>query len=267
MHTGFKSVHQLWSNRGFTSSIGSLLTGGNYYYSTPSSGGPRWQDQHPLHTDTDFVDPPPNCHEQLKDPGNATGMCVSEYSTALWGQAAMQALAEHKLPAPLYIHLCFQAVHEPYDAPPPGFRGPPVPPDAAAADAAIPTDRGDQSCADPEGFFQDTTFTCPAQKVQVTAGSAGAYCSACDATPTNCSHWTFDSGTCSMWDGNRCKRVTSAGAISAAPRHPPPGPPAPPGPPSGGEMPVYHQVRRSDLRHSDGKQKARAKDPRRGAPP
>ena len=31
---------------------------------------------------------------------------------------AIQAAADHKLPAPLYIHLCFQAVHEPYDPPP-----------------------------------------------------------------------------------------------------------------------------------------------------
>jgi len=55
-HTGFRSVKHLWSNRGFTSSFGSLLTGGNYFYSSPGKGGggggpagPRWQDQHPVY--------------------------------------------------------------------------------------------------------------------------------------------------------------------------------------------------------------------------
>ena len=62
-HTGFKSVHQLWSNRGFTSSVGSLLTGGNYYYAAVA-GGPRWQDQHPIYNDTQFVGRPDNCKEQ-----------------------------------------------------------------------------------------------------------------------------------------------------------------------------------------------------------
>ena len=105
-HTGFKSVHQLWSNRGFTSSVGSLLTGGNYYYEKVA-GGPRWQDQHPIYNDSQFVNKPGNCKEQLDKP---TAMCTQEYSTALWGQLAVQAVEEHQLPAPIYVHLCFQAV-------------------------------------------------------------------------------------------------------------------------------------------------------------
>lgn len=43
--------------------------------------------------------------------------CANEYSTDLWGQMALQALSEHDPHAdgPIYIHLCFQAVHSPYD--------------------------------------------------------------------------------------------------------------------------------------------------------
>ena len=115
MHTGFKSTKHLWYNRGFTSAVGSLLTGGDYYNANPSAGV-RWQDDHPLFSADHFDNPPPDCTAQTKEPGNGT--CVNEYSTALWGQAAIQAAADHKLPAPLYIHLCFQAVHEPYDPPP-----------------------------------------------------------------------------------------------------------------------------------------------------
>ena len=115
MHTGFKSTKHLWYNRGFTSAVGSLLTGGDYYNANPSAGV-RWQDDHPLFSVDHFDNPPPDCTAQTKEPGNGT--CVNEYSTALWGQAAIQAAADHKLPAPLYIHLCFQAVHEPYDPPP-----------------------------------------------------------------------------------------------------------------------------------------------------
>ena len=44
--------------------------------------------------------------------------------------------------APSQVHLCFQAVHEPYDAPPPGWRGP------AAAAFDRDRDREQTSCAD-----------------------------------------------------------------------------------------------------------------------
>ncbi len=155
-HTGFKSVHQLWSNRGFTSSVGSLLTGGNYYYAAVA-GGPRWQDQHPIYNDTQFVDKPGNCEEQVSN----GGMCTQEYSTALWGQLAVQAVEQHELPSPLYVHLCFQAVHEPYDAPPVGWRGPSVPPDTG-----LVPDVSTQTCADPEGWDFATKFSCPAPAVR-----------------------------------------------------------------------------------------------------
>ena len=46
------------------------------------------QDDHPLYRDTQFDDAPADCHEQT---ANATGACVAEYSTALWGQLAVQA--------------------------------------------------------------------------------------------------------------------------------------------------------------------------------
>lgn len=50
-------------------------------------------------------------------PGGA--VCTNEYSTDLWGQLAVQAAAEHNTAAAsLYIHLCFEAVHTPYDAAP-----------------------------------------------------------------------------------------------------------------------------------------------------
>ena len=46
--------------------------------------------------------------------------CANEYSTDLWGSSALQAVQEHDTTdatKPLYLHLCFQAVHTPYDAP------------------------------------------------------------------------------------------------------------------------------------------------------
>ena len=46
-------------------------------------------------------------------PANTT--CTNEYSTDLWGQLAVQVLKEHPPSVPLYLHLCFEAVHTPYD--------------------------------------------------------------------------------------------------------------------------------------------------------
>ena len=60
-----------------------------------------------VRSDSQLTTPPPNCAEQTS---NGTGQCIQEYSTALWGQAAVQAVVEHQLPTPLYVHLCFQAV-------------------------------------------------------------------------------------------------------------------------------------------------------------
>lgn len=57
-------------------------------------------------------------------PGPAPGpkpakTCATEYSTNLYGQLALQAINEHDAAAsPLYIHLCFQAVHVPYNTVP-----------------------------------------------------------------------------------------------------------------------------------------------------
>eukprot|EP01062_Namystynia_karyoxenos_P029744 TRINITY_DN222_c0_g1_i1.p1 TRINITY_DN222_c0_g1~~TRINITY_DN222_c0_g1_i1.p1 ORF type:complete len:641 (+),score=182.67 TRINITY_DN222_c0_g1_i1:72-1994(+) len=44
--------------------------------------------------------------------------CTNEYSTDLWGQLALQAVGDHDPAVPLYLHLCFQAVHTPYDKAP-----------------------------------------------------------------------------------------------------------------------------------------------------
>ena len=47
------------------------------------------------------------------------GQCVNEYSTDLWGQLALQAVEEHDASrGPIYVHLCFQAVHTPYQQAP-----------------------------------------------------------------------------------------------------------------------------------------------------
>lgn len=51
-------------------------------------------------------------------PPSGGAKCVNEYSTDLWGQLAVQALQDHDAKDPLYIHLCFQAVHTPYDKAP-----------------------------------------------------------------------------------------------------------------------------------------------------
>lgn len=51
---------------------------------------------------------------------NGTAKCVNEYSTDLWGSLAVQAVDQYtpSKDSPLYVHLCFQAVHVPYDAAP-----------------------------------------------------------------------------------------------------------------------------------------------------
>jgi hypothetical protein len=56
-------------------------------------------------------------------PGPAQGpaTCTNEYSTDLWGRLGLQAVQQHPLPKPLYVHLCFEAVHTPYDQAPGGF--------------------------------------------------------------------------------------------------------------------------------------------------
>lgn len=49
-------------------------------------------------------------------PGGAE--CTNEYSTDLWGMLAVQAVHDHDPEDPLYLHLCFQAVHKPYNKAP-----------------------------------------------------------------------------------------------------------------------------------------------------
>lgn len=56
-------------------------------------------------------------------PSPGPAQCTNSYSTNLWGSLALQTVAEHnisKAEAPLYMHLCFQAVHTPYDRAPGG---------------------------------------------------------------------------------------------------------------------------------------------------
>jgi len=52
-------------------------------------------------------------------PAPSEAECSNEYSTDLWGQLAVDAVTKHtNVSQPLYIHLCFEAVHTPYDKAP-----------------------------------------------------------------------------------------------------------------------------------------------------
>ena len=54
-------------------------------------------------------------------PRPSSAQCTNEYSTDLWGQLALQAVSEHNASDaehPLCVHLCFQAVHTPYERAP-----------------------------------------------------------------------------------------------------------------------------------------------------
>ena len=142
--------------------------------------------------------------------------------------------------APIYVHLCFQAVHTPYDAPPVGWRGPPLPPDLEEIGGASSTSSSaGQSCADAESWYTDTEFNCPSPAVHAAGVVTAAAC--CSACGSNCTHWTFMGGQCTQWGGKNCKRVASQGATSANLKHNTPGP-SPPGPPAQHDMPVYHQM-------------------------
>jgi hypothetical protein len=51
-------------------------------------------------------------------PSPGAAECTDEYSTDLWGDLAIQAVEQHDLDVgTLYVHLCFEAVHTPYDPP------------------------------------------------------------------------------------------------------------------------------------------------------
>ena len=54
-HTGYKSMKHLPTSNGFDHFVG-FLGGSQSYTSTD-----RWEDEHPLRTDADFVKPPPSC--------------------------------------------------------------------------------------------------------------------------------------------------------------------------------------------------------------
>ncbi|KAK3280570.1 hypothetical protein CYMTET_11595 [Cymbomonas tetramitiformis] len=82
-HTGYKSMAHLPINRGFDDHIGYLT--GMQSYTSPV----RWQQERPLNT--------------------------REYSTHLFGDAAVGALEAHNASEPFFMYLPWQAVHDPYD--------------------------------------------------------------------------------------------------------------------------------------------------------
>ena len=52
-------------------------------------------------------------------PPLGSAACTNEYSTDLWGALGLQAVEQHPSSStPFYLHLCFQAVHTPYDKAP-----------------------------------------------------------------------------------------------------------------------------------------------------
>ena len=85
-HTGYMSMAHLPTRQGFASFTG-FLSGAMAYH-----GKQRWRDEEPFHNES--------------------------YSTDLYGEAAVAALAAHNASTPLFMYLPFQAVHTPYTAPP-----------------------------------------------------------------------------------------------------------------------------------------------------
>lgn len=49
---------------------------------------------------------------------SSSAVCANEYSTDLWGALAVKAVQNHDVTKPIYVHLCFEAVHTPYDKAP-----------------------------------------------------------------------------------------------------------------------------------------------------
>lgn len=87
-HTGFMSTAHLPTERGFDSYLG-FLGGGQSYTSTN-----RWRDDGPCN--------------------------VSNYSSSLFGERAVEIVSQHPVDEPLFLYLAWQAVHSPYN-PVPGF--------------------------------------------------------------------------------------------------------------------------------------------------
>eukprot|EP00040_Diaphanoeca_grandis_P032979 m.200923 g.200923 ORF g.200923 m.200923 type:complete len:656 (-) comp32783_c0_seq1:107-2074(-) len=67
-HTGYKSMAHLPTSNGFKHFVG-FLSGSQSYYASD-----RWEDEHPLHDDDEFVNPPPNCV------ANSTAATLSRYT-------------------------------------------------------------------------------------------------------------------------------------------------------------------------------------------
>eukprot|EP00912_Choanoflagellata_sp_UC4_P001011 UC4_evm3s622 len=85
-HTGFKSVAHLPTSRGFDDFVG-FLSGAQSYYASD-----RWANE--------------VCYNN------------TEYSSDLYGEAAVNALRNHDATVPFFMYLPWQAVHGPYDLPP-----------------------------------------------------------------------------------------------------------------------------------------------------
>jgi arylsulfatase A-like enzyme len=77
-HTGYKSMHHLWYEQGTTGYVG-YLSGAQSYTSNQ-----RWQDDHPFHQDSQFINPPPGC-------GNSSDVDAKGFSSAAAGQAGVVA--------------------------------------------------------------------------------------------------------------------------------------------------------------------------------
>jgi len=86
-HTGYMSMNHLPHRIGFSSGHLGFLSGAMSYH-----GEARWKEELPFHS--------------------------TEYSTQLYGEAAVSALKAHDPNDPLFMYLPWQAVHEPYTAPP-----------------------------------------------------------------------------------------------------------------------------------------------------
>eukprot|EP01060_Flectonema_neradi_P016533 TRINITY_DN2315_c0_g1_i2.p1 TRINITY_DN2315_c0_g1~~TRINITY_DN2315_c0_g1_i2.p1 ORF type:complete len:535 (+),score=103.15 TRINITY_DN2315_c0_g1_i2:55-1659(+) len=95
-HTGYESMNHLAVKNGFDSYFG-YLTGAQDYTSND-----KWQGIHPALTDAEWTNRPESCHPNT-------------YSSELYGDLAVRAVAEHDTTKPFFMYLAFQAVHEPYN--------------------------------------------------------------------------------------------------------------------------------------------------------
>ena len=82
-HTGFRSMRHLPHAHHFASSAGSLMSGGSYSGPASSKRTQRWQDDHPLDSEAQLVDPPAFC----------AGNCTEAFADELWGALAVSVRA------------------------------------------------------------------------------------------------------------------------------------------------------------------------------